>query len=267
MAAQRHVGGGVVAALRRAVTGEKGADVVAAPACEHALDELVVAHAARGSLARRVVQARLRRAGLRLDPGAVRPLYHDGVRAHRAVPLVYVARHGEVAVVVVHLHHAPAGLPFARSLRPVGLRAPEDQVQAVARGGHLGVGAGLLDHPAVLSIQHSIDDHVVEVEPREGAVGSEDEAHAVAAPAADGRHCVLEGRPGRGVGALGHAPRVRIDRQLRRLAIPRLAPPAHPARFLLQLPGDACQRVGEGARLVWATRGPLRHSRPPSSRS
>jgi hypothetical protein len=243
VAAERHVGGGMVAALRRAVSRQEGADVVAAPAREHALDELVVAHAARGGLAHRVVQARPRRARLRLDPGAVRPLYHDGVRAHRAVPLVYVARHGEVAVVVVHLHHAPARLSLAAALGAPGLAAPEDQVQAVARGGHLGVGAGLLDHPAVLSIQHSIDDHVVEVEPREGAVGPEDEPHAVAAPAADGRHGIIEARPGRRVGALGHAPGVRVHGQLGRPAVPPLAPPAHPARLAAQLLGDACQRA------------------------
>ena len=267
MAAERHVGGAVVAALRRAVSRQKGADVAAAPAREHALDELVVAYAARGCPAHGVVQARLRRARLRLDPGAVRPLNHVGVLRERAAPLEDVTRHREVAVVVVHLHHAPAGLPLARSLRPVGLRAPEDQVQSVSGGRDLRVGARLLDRPAIRGVEEAALDHVVEVESREGAVGPEDEPHAVAAPAADGRHGIIEARPGRRVGALGHAPSVRVHGQLGRLAVPFLAPPAHPARLLFQLPGDACQRVGEGARPAWATRGPLRHSRPPSSRS
>ena len=267
MAAERHVGSGMVAALRRAVSRQKGADVAAAPAREHALDELVVAHIARGSLAHRVFQARLRRARLGFDPGAVRPLHDAGVLRERPATLEDVPRHGEVAVVVVHLHHAPAGLALARALGPVGLRAPEDQVQPVARGRDLRVGPGLLDHPAVRGVEGAIRNHVVEVEPREGAVRPEDEPHAVAAPAAHGRHGLLEGRPGRGVGALGHAPGMGVHGQLRRPAVPLLAPPAHPARLGLELRRDACQRVGEGARPAWATRGPLRHSRPPSSRS
>ena len=125
MAAERHVGGGMIAALRRAVAGHEGADRVASAGGVHAPQQGLVVHvrAGRGRLRER----RLRGGPLRLDPGAVRPLDGLGVGAQRTATLEDVPRHREVAVVVVHLHHAPAGLPLAGALGAFGLGPAEDQ--------------------------------------------------------------------------------------------------------------------------------------------
>ncbi len=234
--AQRHVGARVVAALGARVAVEKGADRRAVFRGEHPLDELIVGEVAGRCLPAGITlglgERRLGRGRLGLDPGPVGPRHHLGVRRHRAVPLVDVARHGEVAVVVVHLH-GPAPAPQGA----LGLAPAEDQVQAVAGGRDLRVRARLLHHPAVLLLEHAAADHVVQVEPRVGAVGPEDEPHARAAQPPRGGHGGLEGRPGGGVRALRHAPRPRVYGHLRAPAVALGEPPAHPARLRLELGG------------------------------
>ena len=197
---------------------------------QHPLHELIVPHV--GRLPRGVGERRLGRHRLRLDPGPVGTRHHGGVLAELTVPIVDVARHGEVAVVVVHLHG-----PAPATQGAVWLGPAEDEVQPVAGGRDLAVGLRLLDHPAVLLLERAAADHVVQVEPGVGAVGPEDEPHARAAQTPHGRDGLLEARPGGRVGALGHAPGARVDGHLRPTPVALHEPPAHPARLGHELGG------------------------------